>query len=149
MMKGTCFVLLRLLLLAICLTHLVIGVGVNVSPDFPKAVAPWYGATKVVWSPQFSYILRPIGAYMIVMSFLAAVAVADPRKHSAIVYGLALLLVFRGIQRIVFHDEIMQAFGVEAYRNLINVCFFAGLGILLFSLRLGAGSTADSEPAKT
>ena len=148
-MKGTCFVLLRLLLLAICLTHLAIGVGVHVSPEFPKAVAGWYGATKVVWSPQFLCILRPIGAYMIVMSFLAAVAIADPRKHSAIVYSIGLLLIFRGTQRIVFHDEIIQAFGIEAVRNITNICFFVGLGILVFLLRLGAGSTADADAAKT
>ncbi len=148
-MKGTCRVLLRLLLLGVCLAHLGIGVGLHVSPEFPKMLAPWYGATEVEWTPQFLYILRPIGAYMLVMGMLAAVAIGDPRKHSAIVYGLALLLVFRGIQRIVFQGELLQAFGIETYRNLINAGFFAGLGILLFLLRLGAGGTADAEPAKT
>lgn len=148
-MKGTCYVLLRLLLLWICLFHLGIGVGLNVSPEFPKMVAPWYGATKVVWSPQFLYILRPIGAYMVVMGLLVAVAAVDPRKHSAIVYGIGLLLIFRGMQRIVFEDEIMQAFGIGAGQNMINMCVFGGLGILVFLLRLGAGSTADAEPAKT
>lgn len=148
-MKGTYCVLLRLLLLSVCLAHLAIGMGLQMSPEFPRMLAPWYGATQVEWSPQFLYILRPIGAYMLVMAMLAAVAVGDPRKHSAIVYGLALLLVFRGIQRIVFQAEIIHAFGIETYRNLINVCFFAGLGILLFLLRLGAGSTVDAQPAKT
>lgn len=148
-MKGTCYLLLRLVLLWICLFHLGIGVGLNVSPEFPKAVAPWYGATNVVWSPQFIYILKPIGAYMIVMAILLAVAVGDPRKHTAIVYGAGLLLIFRAMQRMVFEDEILNAFGIAARQNMINICVFGGLGILVLLLRLGAGSSADTKPAKT
>jgi hypothetical protein len=86
---------------------------------------------------------------MIVMSFLTAVAISDPRRHSAIIYCIGLLMIVRGVQRIAFHDEIIQAFGIEAMRNIINTCFFVGLGILVFLLRLGAGSTVDTEPAKT
>ena len=148
-MKRTCFVLLRLMLLGVCLAHLGIGLGINFCPDFPKILAPLYGVTQVEWSPQFLYILRPIGAYMVVMGLLAAVAMVDPRKHSAIIYGIALLLVLRGIQRIVFQADIMQAFGIEAFQNTINACFFAGLGVVLFLLRLGAGNTADTEAVKT
>jgi hypothetical protein len=141
-MKGKYLALLRLLLLSVCLSHLALGLGLNFSSELPKTVAPWYGATKVEWTPQFLYILKPVGAYMIAMGLLAAVAMLSPRKHSAIVFGIAVLLILRGLQRLVFQQDIVEAFGVSTVRNLINAGFFAGLGAMLVVLRLGAGSSS-------
>ena len=143
-MKGKYLALLRLLLLGVCLAHLGLGLGLTFSPDLPKTVAPWYGATQVNWTPQFLYILKPIGAYMIAMGLLAAVATLSPRKHTAIVLSIGVLLILRGLQRVLFQQDIVEAFGVSAARNLVNAGLFAGLGVLLIVLRFGAGSSSDS-----
>ena len=88
-MKGTCYVLLKLLLLGVCLAHVGIGLGLNVSPEFPKMLALWYGATQVAWPPQFLYILRPIGVYMVVMGLLAAVAFGDSWDRTSLSFAVA------------------------------------------------------------
>jgi len=128
---GSRMLILRTLLLLICAFHVVVGVGVNVSPEFPKIMATYYGATGVEWTGQFVYMLRPLGAFMFVMGLLAAVAAMNPIKHRAICYGFSALFFIRGLQRIAFQDDIQAAFGIAPGRNTINMAFFIGLGVVL------------------
>jgi hypothetical protein len=44
-MKSKTVVALQLLLLLIGVFNAILGVGLNVSPDFPQLVARYYGAT--------------------------------------------------------------------------------------------------------
>ena len=46
--------------------HLFVGLSVNLSMPFTQAIAAGYGA-QVDWTPQFTYILHPLGAFMIVL----------------------------------------------------------------------------------
>lgn len=128
---GSRTLVLRVLLLLICAFHVVVGLGLNVSPEFPKMMAKYYGAAEVDWTVQFVYILRPLGAFMFVLGTLAAVAATNPLKHRGICFGFAALFIIRGFQRIVFQEEIQTAFGIGAGRNSINMIFFIGLGIVL------------------
>ena len=145
-MKATCFRVLQVLLLLICTAHLVFGLGLNFSTEFPKSLAGWYGVNDMDnWTtPQFSYILRPIGAYMVVMGILTAVAAINPRRHSLIIFGLSVLLLMRAAQRLIFQEEIAEAFGIGTARNVTNMLFFAGMGVALLVLRVLAGSKPAS-----
>ena len=44
---------------------------------FPQAMAEYYGA-QVTWTPEFLYIVKPIGAFMIAIGVMAAAAARDP-----------------------------------------------------------------------
>lgn len=136
-MKSKTVVALQLLLLLIGVFNATLGVGLNVSPDFPQLVARYYGAT-VEFTPALLYLVKPIGAFMLVVGVMAIAAARDPFRHGAIVYGIVLLFVVRGIQRFVFQDEIAVSVGIEASRNFGNGVFFLLLGATLFLLyRMG------------
>ena len=137
-MKSKTVVVLQTLLLMIGIFHIILGVGLNVSPDFPQLVAQYYGA-QVNFTPALLYIVKPVGAFMLVVGVMAVAAARDPFGHRAIVYGLVLLFAVRGLQRFVFHDEIAASVGIEASRNIGNGIFFLLLGAALFLLyRMGS-----------
>ena len=121
------------LLWFVCAAHVVIGVGVNLAPGFPPLMAAIYGAT-VDWTPQFTYILKPIGAFMLTVGLLAGIAAADPVRHAAIVYAVAALFAIRSAQRIVFADETLRAFGITLARDAAVASFFLALALALVVL---------------
>ena len=124
---------LQVLLWGICAFNVIIGIGLNVSPEFPQIVAGYYGA-EVSWTPAFMYIIKPLGVFMITVGILAGVAARNPLEHSAIIYSIAILFLLRGLQRLVFLDEIATAVNIEAARNIGNAIFFFALAIFLVGL---------------
>jgi hypothetical protein len=96
-------------------------------------MATLYGA-EVNWTPEFSYIIKPIGAFMIALSVAAAAAAVNPLKHRVIIYSFVTLFLLRAIQRLVFAEEIEEIFAIGNTRNLANVAFFLALGGTLIIL---------------
>ena len=124
---------LKLFMWGVCAFHVIVGIGLNVSPAFPKAMAEYYGAT-VAWTPEFLYIIKPLGAFMLVMGVLAAVAATDPLKNTPIIYGFVLLFVLRTLQRVIHQGELFYIFGITTRHNVGNMVFFAGLALSLYLL---------------
>ena len=145
-MKGVSYRLLQALLWFASLSHVVIGGGIMLSPEFQRAMASVYGA-EVDWTPQFTYILRPLGAFMFVMGLLLAAAALDPWRHRLIVYGLCGVLFLRVVQRVVFQQEIQNAFHIGAGRDLGTAGLFLAeaVAILLLLHRAGKPPAADAE----
>lgn len=140
-MKSGLHLVLQILLWGICAFNVIIGLGINLSPEFPQAVASYYGA-EVNWTPAFMYIIKPLGAFMITVGLMAGIAARDPLKYAAIVYAVALLFLMRGIQRFVFMDEIANAVNIEAGRNLANGIFFIALGGVLIVIHRACAKKA-------
>jgi len=133
-MKSNQLVGLQVFLWLICAFHVIVGIGVNVSSEFPQYVAQYYGA-QVNWTPELRYLVKPVGAFMLALGVLAGVAARNPLGYPSIVYGFVLLFVVRGLQRLIFQGEIETAFDIASGRNLGNAVFFlmmaAGLMLLL------------------
>ena len=131
------------LLCFVCAAHVVIGVGVNLAPGFPPIVASVYGAT-VDWTPQFTYILKPLGAFMLTVGLLAGIAATDPARHTAIVHAVAVLFVIRSAQRMFFADETLRAFGITLARDAAVASLFlvlaAALVLLVRKVPAGPGA---------
>lgn len=117
----------------VCTFHVVVGVGLNFSSGFPRLMAEYYGAT-VDWTPQFTYILKPLGAFMFVLGLLAAAAARDPLRYRLAAYLFATLFTIRGLQRVVFRREILDAFSISPARNMGNAVFFLALAATLLGL---------------
>jgi hypothetical protein len=115
------------------LSHIVIGVGVMVSPAFREWMAGVYGA-RGDWTPQFVYILKPLGAFMLVLGGLGVVATLDPLRYSLIVYGFIAVLLVRDLQRLVYQPEIQEAFGVSPAWNLATGGYFFAQAAVMFVL---------------
>ena len=124
---------LKIVLWFVCLSHIILGAAIMLSPEFQQRVAALYSA-KVDWTPQFVYILRPLGAFMLVLGMLGIAAARNPLRYQFVVYGFAGLLLIRVVQRLVFQRDIHQAFGIEPSRNTINALAFLALAALLVAL---------------
>lgn len=132
-MKTTSFKVLTVLLWFVCAAHVLIGLSLNVSSGLTEIVASIYGA-QVEWTPQFVYILKPLGVFMFVLGLLAAVAARDPLANKEIVYGFCLIFVLRALQRLVYLGDIRETFGIGASRNITMSVFFLLLAAAIFWL---------------
>ena len=124
---------LAIFLWFVCAFHVLVGLGVNLSDEFPQAMARYYGA-QVSWTPEFAYIVKPLGAFMVALGFMAGLAARDPLGHPAIVYGFVLLFAMRGIQRLAFQSEIETTLNIASSRNLGNAVAFLLMAAALFVL---------------
>ena len=124
--------------------HLLVGIAVNVSTPLTQAIARGYGAT-VDWTPQFVYILHPLGAFMIALGVMAIAAAREPVRYSAVVLGFVLLFAIRALHRLVFGDAITAAFGIASSRNMVNMVIFAVQAVLLFVLWRAATRDAGTR----
>ncbi len=121
--------ILKFCLWVACAFHLVIGLGLNLLPSFPQVMAGYYGA-EVEFTPQFLYILKPLGAFMIAVGIMAAAAARDPLNNAMIVYALVALFTMRALQRFVFQDTIVSELSIEASRNIVNAIVFLALAMI-------------------
>ena len=132
-MKMNAYGALQLFLWFICAFHIVVGVSANVPLVPLHLIAEYYGA-RVDWTPQFVYILKPLGAFMFVLGGLAAAAALQPLRQRAIVYGFVVLFAVRAMQRLVFQQEIYDAFAIPAARNRGSMVLFLVMAVALFAL---------------
>ncbi len=125
---------LQIVMWMVCAFHITVGVGVNFSAAFIDSMATLYGAEVAEWSPQFLYMLRPLGVFMAALGCLAAVAALKPLQHRITIYVFAGIFIVRALQRVVFGEEISEIFGIAAGRNVGNMVFFFGLAAVLIVL---------------
>ncbi|HEX2778589.1 MAG TPA: hypothetical protein VHM30_03750 [Gemmatimonadaceae bacterium] len=133
--------ILKAYLWFIALFHVFVGVAVNVSPTFTRMIANGYGAT-VDWTPQFTYILHPLGAFMIILGLLAGAAAREPERYEGVILGFVVLFAIRALHRLVYGDVLTQAFGIAPSRNMTNMIIFAAQAIALFILWRASRSRA-------
>ena len=118
----------------VCAFHVLTGAGLNLSSDFVNTAANWYGAEVTQWSPQFRYILRPLGVFMVALGVLAAVAALKPLQNRTTIYVFAGIFIVRALHRLVWGQEISDIFGIASSRNVSNMIFFFALAAVLIVL---------------
>ena len=151
-MKFNIFKLLQITLWLVCAFHLIVGLSLNLPIGLKEIVgSDLYGA-QVDWSEsQFVYILKPLGAFMAALGIMAAIAAYHPLHNKAIVYGFALLFVLRGLQRIVFQQEILDAFeiGPERQTGTIAFMFISAVWLLILTYLADKQQQPESGAALT
>ncbi len=141
-------VALKVVLGLVCASHLVLGILAMASPPEPISEAiikSTYGAT-VTLTPQLQHVLRILGAFMVAVGVMGGFAMLNPQRNQAIIYSIALLLLLRVAQRIIFADEIESAFGIPTSRVIVQSVFFFALAAVLFFL-CPRGESATSDQA--
>ena len=136
--------LLQVLMWFVCAAHIGIGASLNLSPEAAPFLAQVYGA-EVEWTPEFTYILKPLGAFMFALGLIGIAAARNPVKYGAIVYGFVVLFLIRCSQRFLFGEEILETFAIGSGRNLGNSIFFLVLALLLVVLHWKAKSAKPSS----
>ena len=129
----------------VCVFHIVVGAGLNLFPGTAPMMAKLYGA-EVNWTPEFTYIIKPLGAFMLALGLMCIAAARNPLDNRVIIYGFAGLFVMRALQRLIFGQEISEIFGIEMSRNIGNMIFFLGLAAVLLVLESVARKGA-AQPA--
>ncbi len=134
---------LKVVLWVVCISHILLGGTIMLGQSFQERAAALYGA-QLEWSPEFVYILKPLGAFMLMLGVVGIAAALDPVRYRIIGYGFVGVLVIRVIQRVIFQGDILEAFGIATGRNLVNAGFFLVVAIvLLVLLQVGTKRTAD------
>jgi len=138
---------LKVLLWFVCAFHVLVGLGLNLWPGFPQIMAGYYGASAE-WTPQFVYILKPLGVFMFALGILAAGAARNPLGNGLTIYAFAVVFIMRAGHRILLGPVVHDAFQISASRNTFNAVFFLTLAIVLVVLyRLASGKTARGATA--
>ena len=132
-MKGSAIKFLQGMLWFVCIFHLVVGAGLNLSPQMAPFMATVYGA-EVDFTPEFTYILKPLGAFMFALGLICIAAARNPLQNQMIIYGFATLFAIRAIQRLVFAQEISDNFNIGWSRNIVNMIFFLAMAATLLVL---------------
>lgn len=142
-MDSTSLRVLKAYMWFIAAFHLLVGIAVNVSPALTRTIAAGYGAT-VDWTPQFVYILHPLGAFMIALGLMAIAAARDPLRYEWVVLGFVALFAIRALHRAVYGDVLASAFSIPRSRNTVNLIIFALQAVLLFALWRAARTRAHA-----
>lgn len=146
MTETTRILVLRILLAVVCLAHLTLGLGIMIGPPrLLELFAQAYGVAQVPTAAEFLYLLKPLGAYMLTISFLAAAAFRAPLQNRIAVHAVILLLLVRIVQRLVFANEAIQTFGLTTSQLITQSVFFLvlALGLFLFRPRPAASAAAE------
>jgi hypothetical protein len=129
----------------VCVFHVAVGVGLNFAGSgFIDTMADLYGAEHKDWSPQFLYILRPLGAFMLALGIAAAAAALDPRRYRAVIWAFVVLFGIRATHRILFADDVETIFGIANSRSMVQMVFFYVLAAALLILE----RLIDRQPAR-
>ena len=140
---------LSLFLWVVCAFHVLVGLSLNVDLGLKEWVGGSLYNAQVDWSDgQFSYIMKPLGAFMIALGVMAAMAARDPLGHRSIIIGFAILFTMRGLQRLLFMSEIESVFAIPSSRSLVQMVVMLSLAAGLMIL-LRAASGGGNRPAPT
>jgi hypothetical protein len=135
---------LSLFLWFVCAFHVLVGLSLNVNLGLREWVGSSLYNAQVDWSDgQFVYILKPLGAFMIALGLMAGIAARNPLGNRPIIIGFAVLFTLRGLQRLLFMDEIQRTFAIDSGRSLLQMAVMWALAIsLLLLLRAASGGSA-------
>jgi hypothetical protein len=132
---------LKGLLWFIAVYQFVIGALLLLTPSFAQLAVTFYGAT-VTWTDQFAFILKPLGAYMLMTGVIAAGAARAPAPPLAVLHGLTVLFAVNALYRIVKFQFVQTTFGIATWHLVGQIVTLAGLGLAVFLL-----SRAVAKPA--
>ena len=130
-----------------CAFHVLVGLSLNVDLGLKE----WVGGTlynaQVDWSDgQFAYIMKPLGAFMIALGVMAAMAARDPLGNRPIIIGFAVLFTMRGLQRLLFMNEIESVFAIPSSRSMVQMVVMLSLAVALVLLLRAASAGSGSRP---
>jgi len=86
-------------------------------------------------TPELNYARKPLGIYVAMFGALLLYTIVDPVRYRAVVTWGALLLIGRGVQRLLIAGELHDVFAIPFERNLVHVVYLCALGTALLVLR--------------
>jgi hypothetical protein len=139
-------VLVRLIMAWICTGHVITGLAALISNKRGLQVGALLYGAEFEPSPQFRYIIRPLGVYILALAYLQAMAVRDPWRYRAVIDATLAVFAARQVQRYFFSSQIQSIFGISGQQHLLRSLYFLLLALLLLVARLRLGNAAPQDP---
>ena len=77
---------------------------------------------------------------MIALGIMAAMAARNPLGNRAIIIGFAILFTMRGLQRLLYMNEIESVFAIPTSRSMVQMVVMLALALgLVLLLRAATG----------
>jgi hypothetical protein len=133
--------LVRLIMAWICAGHVITGLAALISGERGVQLGSLLYGAAFDPTPQFLYIIRPLGVYILALAFLQAMAVRDPWRYRAVIDATLGVFAARQAQRYFFSGDIESIFGIPGEQHLLRSLYFLLLALVLLvaRLRLGRG----------
>jgi hypothetical protein len=128
---------LKGLLWFIAVYQFLVGALLLVTPGLAQLVVGLYGSDVQV-TEQFTFILKPLGAYMIMTGLIASAAARADVPHPAIITGLIVLFTINVLYRVMRFQYIETTFGIPAWHLFGQIVILSALVIALFAFSRGA-----------
>src|SRR5216684_3990340 len=117
--------------------HILMGILGIVSGSWAAWGAHTLWHAQVTVDPQFSYLAKFLGAYVVAFGVMLLAIAKDPVRYGPLVYVAALLGAIRIVERLVFAAELKQAFGIGFDRTIVTAIIVLALngGLILLKPR--------------
>ena len=115
--------------------HILMGILGIVS----GSTAAW--GARVLWhatvtvDPQFSYLAKFLGAYVVAFGVMMLFIAKDPVRYAGLVYPAVVVAVLRIAERLIFAGELKTAFGIGMDRTIMTIVIVGALNLGLLILK--------------
>lgn len=126
---------LKLVLWAICIYHVVLGGGALLSPHVAEQIARSIFGITLHMSPEISYVVRVLGVYALAFGLLAGAAATNPTKHRDLLNLIVVLYALRIVVKLAFKDEAVMGLAYTPIRVFVEAALLAAFGLSVLLLK--------------
>ncbi len=119
--------------------HITIGILGTLSGNIAAEIGRMLFQAQIDVTPQFSYMAKYLGAYVIAFGTMMLVIAKDPVKYRGLIDVAVLLIAIRVLDRIIFASELKAAFGIGFTQSIITISVISIVGLLLLIFKPKAG----------
>jgi hypothetical protein len=101
----------------------------------------WHASVMV--DPQFTYLAKFLGAYVVAFGIMMLFIAKDPVRYGALVYPAVAVAIIRIAERLVFAGELKATFGIGMDRTIGTIIVVGGLNLALLLLKPRASGVAE------
>lgn len=115
--------------------HILMGVLGIVSGSAAAWGAHVLWHANVVVDPQFSYLAKFLGAYVVAFGVMMLFIAKDPVRYGSLVYAAIVVAILRIGERLIFAGELKSAFGIGMDRTITTIIIVGALNLGLLLLK--------------
>lgn len=135
---------LKGLLWFIAVYQFIVGAALMVSPNLAQLVVGFYGSDVQV-TEQFAFILKPLGAYMLMTGLIATGAARAQVPHPSITMALAVLFLMNVLYRLSSFTYVQTTFGIPQWHLVGQVLILGAIGLSLVFLSRSAMKATGAQ----
>ncbi len=115
--------------------HILMGILGIVSGSAAAWGAHVLWHANVVVDPQFTYLAKFLGAYVVAFGVMMLFIAKDPVRYGSLVYAAVVVAILRIGERLIFAGELKSAFGIGMDRTITTIIIVGALNLGLLLLK--------------